>query len=615
MPGAYRIYTPVSRGWEFWMSSPEGGEGEADLLALISYILFLRLARFTVISRKIFFCFQFLLFFTSLTAQDIYSADPLVIAKGKVLFEEYCSSCHNFTAKSIGPALQKATHEAPKGWLKEFIRNAPEVVNSGDKRATGLVQEYQQVMPPFSFLEEGQVDAILAYIHQNMSLQPVETDSGSIANPVPKPIPSAGGVIRLTHHSTAPPTGSQAPLARINKMAVLKGKKERMFIVDLEGILYEIIGTTWQVALDMRVQSPQLMTRPGLGTGFGSFAFHPDFEKNHLLYTTHAEHVTGIPADFPMPEPIKASLQWVLTEWEIENPEKLPFTFTKRREILRFDLLLNSHGVQEIAFNPKARNGDKDYGLLYLCIGDGGAIEKKGMHFLCSNNTMVYGSVLRIDPQGKNSRNGKYGIPDVNPYAQATDPAVVKEIYCRGFRNPNRISWKSDGQMLIHDIGQTNIEEINIGLPGADYGWPEREGTFVFNPRGNVHLVYPLDAQEVPGRYTYPVLQYDHDEGKAISGGFEYRGKAAPRLKGKFLFSDIANGRIFMTDGKALKPGRMAEPVEVDVEIDGERVSFQKFLSPAKPDVRLGVGLDNELYFFSKANGRLYKVSGFTYSR
>lgn len=554
------------------------------------------------------------MYFTPLAAQDQFSTDPHVIENGKLLFEEHCSSCHNFSAKSIGPALNKVTNEVHKEWLKEFIKNAPKMVESGDERSIRLFQEYQQVMPPFTFLEDDQLNAILAYVHKNMSLLSEESNNHSILNPIPRSIPKSGKVLQLTYHSTAPPTGSQAPLARINKMSVLKGKKERMFIVDLEGVLYEIVDTVWRVALDMTLHSRNFITRPGLGTGFGSFAFHPDFENNHLLYTTHAERVSDIPGDIKLPDSVKVGLQWVLTEWEIEDPYLLPFS-VKKREVLRIDLLTTSHGVQEITFNPTANKGDEDYGLLYIGVGDGGSAEKKGYYTLCSDNTMVSGSVLRIDPRGSNSRNRKYGIPDSNPYAQADDPRIVKELFCRGLRNPNRITWTHDGLMLIHDIGQSNIEEINIGVPGADYGWPEREGAFIVNPRGNINLLYPLEKDEVPGHYSYPVLQYDHDEGKAISGGFEYRGKAVPHLNGKFIFSDITNGRIFMTDANRLKPGFSAEPEELEVEIDGVRISFQNLLKPAKPDIRLGIGLDNELYFFSKANGKLYKLTGFSSTR
>ena len=58
-----------------------------------------------------------------------------------------------------------------------------------------------------------------------------------------------------------------------------------------------------------------------------------------------------------------------------------------------------------------------------------------------------FGKILRIDPLGKNSRNGKYGIPTGNPFVGHT--GALGEIYAYGFRNAHRLSWDlSDGTMF-----------------------------------------------------------------------------------------------------------------------------------------------------------------------
>lgn len=147
--------------------------------------------------------------------------------------------------------------------------------------------------------------------------------------------------------------------------------------------------------------------------------------------------------------------------------------------MLRVNMVNNIHGVQEITFNPLAKPGAPDYGLLYIGVGDGGAAEQK-YSFLCNSNKTIWSSVLRIDPRGTNSKNGRYGIPTINPFASDNDPETLGEIFAIGFRNPNRISWSPDGKMLISDIGLANIEELNVGKAGANYGWPAREGTFYF---------------------------------------------------------------------------------------------------------------------------------------
>jgi glucose/arabinose dehydrogenase len=203
--------------------------------------------------------------------------------------------------------------------------------------------------------------------------------------------------------------------------------------------------------------------------------------------------------------------------------------------------------VQECAFNPGAKKGDPDYGLLYIEVGDGGASEA-GYPFISQDKSRIWGSLLRIDPSGNNSKNGRYGIPATNPYAGFSDAVACREIFCRGFRNPNRFTWAPDGQLLIADIGQTNLEELNLGVPGGDYGWPNREGTFLINPKGKMDRVYALPPNDNTFQYRYPIVQYDHDEGKAIEGGFAYTGTAVPQLRGKYIFGDINNGRVFFVE-------------------------------------------------------------------
>ena len=83
---------------------------------------------------------------------------------------------------------------------------------------------------------------------------------------------------------------------------------------------------------------------------------------------------------------------------------------------------------------------------------------------------------------GRNSANGQYGIPQNNPFAQNQNTKALGEIYAYGFRNPHRITWTKSGEMLACNIGHGNIESVNLIMPGHDYGWPIREGTFLFRP-------------------------------------------------------------------------------------------------------------------------------------
>jgi glucose/arabinose dehydrogenase/mono/diheme cytochrome c family protein len=537
-------------------------------------------------------------------------ADSSGLAKGQQLFQTNCSACHNFLQKGIGPSLERVSAQVPVAWLKAFIRNAPDKIAKGDARANQLFADYKQMMPAFTNLTDADIDALLLYIKANQRKESLKSRGpDGIKNPIPATIAQSGLTLELEHYSTAPASASAAPAARINKMAVLPGGAiERVFVVDLQGKLYELVGKDWRVALDMAQQRPNFTPVPGLATGFGSFAFHPNFYQNGLLYTSHAETPNSRVADFAYADSINVTVQWVVTEWKITDPTATALSGSSR-ELMRVNMIASLHGMQEIAFNPTAKKGNPDYGLLYIGLGDGGASEN-GYPFLCNSTRTVWSSVLRIDPQGRNSRNGQYGIPKTNPFANHKDPATLQEVYCRGFRNPNRLSWTPDGKLLITDIGHANIEEINLAVAGADYGWPNREGTFVIRPGGRMDQVYARPGTEPVARYVYPIAQYDHDEGKAISGGFVYSGTTIPQLQGKYLFGDLNTGRVFVVDARQFKLGQQTPIQELRVSIDGPQTTFQTLSGTAKPDVRFGAGAGGELFVLTKWNGAIYRVKG-----
>ncbi|MEL6824182.1 MAG: PQQ-dependent sugar dehydrogenase, partial [Calditrichota bacterium] len=327
---------------------------------------------------------------------------------------------------------------------------------------------------------------------------------------------------------------------------------------------------------------------------------------NGIFYTTHAESENSGTPDFIPPVATSIDLQWVLTEWIASDPQADIFSGSSR-ELMRVDFPGTIHGMQDMAFNPTVSSGDPDYGMLYLCLGDAG-VTLGGT----PGNTQVFnsilGNIIRIDPLGSNSNNGKYGIPLDNPYATAQGD-TVREIWTRGFRNPHRISWdlEGDNKMLIGDIGERNLEEVNIGIPGADYGWNKREGTFLFDYQTR-DFVYPLPGNDSTFNYTYPVAQYDHDEGFAIVGGFVYRGAAIPDLYGKYVFGDIVRGRIFYVDSDSLIMGQQAGISELTLTVNGMPTTLLTIVGESRADLRFGIDEQNELYILTKQDAMVRKM-------
>ncbi|MDB5262578.1 MAG: cytochrome, partial [Adhaeribacter sp.] len=272
-----------------------------------------------------------------------YSTDKEVIAKGQQLFQNNCTACHSFKQKGIGPNLAGLTADVPHSWITRFIRNAPEVIQSGDNRARRLLEEYNQYMPPFPQLNEADIQALVSYIHKNKNIPAEEVSTAHLGevlkDPIPDKIPKAGLNLMLEELLTAPATAQKVPLARINKMRVLSnGKKERHFIQELRGLIYEMENNKLRVFMDITKERPGFIPQPGLATGFGSFAFHPEFYKNGLFYTTHTEKANAAPADFAFADTLKVTLQWVLTEWKMKEPNSATFAGTGR-EMWRVNMM------------------------------------------------------------------------------------------------------------------------------------------------------------------------------------------------------------------------------------------------------------------------------------
>src|SRR5258706_7761423 len=154
-----------------------------------------------------------------------------------------------------------------------------------------------------------------------------------------------------------------------------------------------------------------------------------------------------------------------------------------------------------------------------------------------------------------------------NPFQGA---GQVPEIYAYGLRNPYRFSFDpANGELIMADVGQNNIEEIDRIVLGGNFGWAIKEGDFLFNrtngPSGNAGTIGAHPGNRSAGIHaglidpitgTLGTLEYDHNDGISIIGGFVYRGAAIPELFGKFVFGDLAlktapvraDGRIFYAD-------------------------------------------------------------------
>lgn len=550
-----------------------------------------------------------------LTGRDNgYSSDKHTLSTGKRLFATYCVSCHALQDDGIGPRLGGITQLLSEEELHSFISDPGKVIESGNARAVSLKARYGQTMPSYEWMEHDTIMAILSYIDQ-ISRQyripplPVNGEPSATAALSGRVLPEAkrsGLKVELEDFIQLPRLKYSTPDLGITTLRPHPSGDGRLFVSDQGGILYEIDHGAANIFLDMRAHVAGFSIGPGLATGLGSFDFHPDFLNNGLIYITHAEKYSGQQADYRISDSLMAEVQWVLSEWKMDNINDKVFKGT-RRELLRLHAPTFGHGAQDIGFIPGLTKEHPQYGMLYFGFGDGGSNNIRQPE-LGHNRKSFLGTILRIDPAGRNSRNGKYGIPADNPFVNDHDPATLREIWAYGFRNPHRLAWDAthDHRMLATDIGEANVEEINIIAKGGDYGWPNREGSFGIDTKKDMKTVFPLRPGD-HDLYENPFAQYDHTDGYAISGGYVYEGPL-DALRSKYVFGDIVNGKLFYVNIDE----RLTDSTvyEIIVMRGGKETTVRDISKIKRLHLRIAYDrFSGEMYVITKADGKIRKIA------
>jgi hypothetical protein len=471
------------------------------------------------------------------------------------------------------------------------------------------------------------------------------------SNPIAAPVQKGSLAVEIKDLVRLPETRGMRPIeqdvnpsgwARVSFVRDLPDG--RRFANDSRGLLYLLDANNQPHIYANVAEAFPLGVYNRLESGFIGFVFHPDFARNGLFYTVHAEKGPGNPKTPnhipPGYTPADVTYHNIITEWHATNPAANTFEGT-RRELLREAHVVDNltHPMGAVEFNPTAKPGDADYGLLYTSGSDHGFSNGGGPRANNPTQTQrldsIMTAILRIDPRSPSVTHGTkglgdYTIPPSNKFAADGDPKTLGEIYAYGFRNAHRLSWDlTDGTMFASDIGMNQIEEINIVRNGENYGWMKREGYWEngrgTKPDGTLNQLYPLSPEILDGRqkdgFTYPVAIYDHDEGNAVTDGFTYHGRI-PALRGKFVFGDVQRGRLFAADVAALKkaddgiPQTVAPIEEIQLYVkdaSGTRtnVSFQELVNRTmgatitRADLHIGRSRDGELFITSRQDGMI----------
>lgn len=431
-------------------------------------------------------------------------------------------------------------------------------------------------------------------------------------DPIRPRIQKSGLAVQLVEAAAPPRTSRTRPFARLNFLHHAGDGSGRVYVNDTRGKLWQIdAGGSARLFLDLVAVRGRAFLPGTNQMGLRSFAFHSDFAHAgrpgyRKLYTVSTETVASHPAGVTLfSGPFTALHHDVVAEWTVHR-SGLRVMASSRREILRIAQYRPDHNTDQVMFDP---NGGANHGKLFIGVGDGGNVpERPDPYDQAQDPGRALGKILRIDPLPQPDGR-RYGIPADNPFVGR--PSYLPEIWALGLRHPQNLSFDTGGtgKLLIADIGQAQIEEVNLGLPGANYGWPLREGTFVTN-RLDERTLYALPDDDARNGFTYPVAQYDHGEGLAITGGFVYRGTRIPELAGHYLLGDIVNGRIFHVPEGELVLGRQATLQELQLLRRGTPVTLKSLVGGAsgRVDLRFGQDQGGDIYVLTKQDGKVRKL-------
>lgn len=283
--------------------------------------------------------------------------------------------------------------------------------------------------------------------------------------------------------------------------AVVAPGDDTIYVLERRGTIRTVDPDTGEVKTFLDVVNKSNADK-GIELGLLGMVFHPDFETNRRfwIYYTDVEHDAAV-------------VEYLM------GSDGLPDLSSENR-IMEIDRLPNGlrHNGGMMQFGPD--------GYLYIASGDNGQYDVNPQ-----DPTTKKGAIMRIDVD----TGDPYGTPADNPWA---DGSGAPEVWAIGFRNPWRFAIDAVENMIyISDVGQGSWEEVDavpLEPVGYNFGWPQLEGRSCWSPATGCQTA----------GMTMPVVQYGHDEGCSITGGFVYRGTQIPEVIGHYFFADWCNGWI-----------------------------------------------------------------------
>lgn len=290
--------------------------------------------------------------------------------------------------------------------------------------------------------------------------------------------------------------------------------------------------------------------------GLLGLAFHPQFSSNGYFYVNYTR---------------SRPLQTVVSRFTVSKTNPMVADPNSEKVLFHFDQPYSNHNGGKVAFGND--------GMLYIATGDGGSWGDP--HNNGQDLTSWLGKIIRINVD-QTSADKPYSVPVDNPFKENKN-GYLEEIYAYGLRNVWRFNFdRETGALWAGDVGQNEIEEIDIVVKGGNYGWRVMEG-------GECYRARTCDKQN----YLPPIFSYyqGSETGRSITGGYVCFDPQLESLHKKYIYGDFVTGNIWA------------------LTYDGKKVTANEHIARLEDGLSsFGEDSKNNLYVLAYGTGKIYRI-------
>ena len=262
--------------------------------------------------------------------------------------------------------------------------------------------------------------------------------------------------------------------------------------------------------------------------GLLDVVLHPDFASNRLLYLS-----------FSKPNADGSQATTAVVRGRSENDrltgiEELfePATTAVVRGRFENDRITGIEEIFEAVSQGRGHYGsrlafDRD-GFLFITVGERQAPARGDLEAHPAQDlTNHHGTTIRLHDDGR--------MPADNPFADRAD--ALPEIWSYGHRNPQGLAIHPEtGDVWLTEHGPQGGDELNLVLPGLNYGWPVVGYGVNYRSGSAIHEGTHREGTEPPVHFWVPSI--------ATSGLLIYTGDRFPEWRGNMFVGGMRGEQL-----------------------------------------------------------------------